>query len=106
MGPSWCRQLFFLKHELGDAEEALEMGQIYKFGFDLLEEVGHTTKCCHFGRMKFFWANFFRSLIWACIGSFANVYPDFYTKDIEVGQICGLSKNGSWALVDAHTSFL
>ena len=42
--------LFFLNHELGDAQEALEVGQIYKFGFDLLEEVGHTTKCCHFGR--------------------------------------------------------
>ena len=81
------------------------MGQIYKFGFDLLEEVGHTTKCCHFGRMKFFWANFFRSLIRACTGSFANVYPAVCTKDIEVGQIFGLSKNGSWALVDAHSSF-
>ena len=64
---------FFLNHELMDAQEALEMGQIYKFGFDLLEEVGHTTKCCDFGRMKFFWANFFRSLIRACTGSFANV---------------------------------
>ena len=50
--------LFSVNHELGVAQEALEMGQIYKFGFDLLEEVGHTTKCCHFGRMKFFWANF------------------------------------------------
>ena len=46
--------LFSLNHELGDAQEALEMGQIDKFGFDLLEEVGHNTKCCHFGRMKFF----------------------------------------------------
>ena len=33
---------FFLNHELMDAQEALEVGQIYKFGFDLLEEVGHT----------------------------------------------------------------
>ena len=82
--------LFFLNHELGDVQEALEMGQIYIFGIDLLEEVGHTTKYCHFGRMKFFWANFFRSLIRACTGSFANVYPAFYTKDIEVGQIFGL----------------
>ena len=82
--------LFFLNHELGDAQQALEMGQIYKFGFDLLGEVGHTTKCCHFGRMKLFWANFFRSLIRAWTGSFANVYPVFYTKDIEVGQIFGL----------------
>ena len=65
--------LFFFNNELGDAQEALEMGQIYKFGFDLLEEVGHTTKCCHFGRMKFFWANCFRSLIRAYTGSFANV---------------------------------
>ena len=45
---------FSVNHELGDAQEVLEMGQIYKFGFDLLEDVGHTTKCCHFGRMKFF----------------------------------------------------
>ena len=35
--------LFLLNHEIWDAQEALEMGQIYKFGFDLLEEVGHTT---------------------------------------------------------------
>ena len=65
--------LFFLIHELWDAQEALEMGQTYKFGFDLIEEVGHTTKCCHYGRMKFFWANFFRLLIRAHTGSFANV---------------------------------
>ena len=64
---------FFFNHELGDAQEALEMGQIYKFWFDLLEEVGHTIKCCHFVRMKFFWANFLGSLIRACTGSFANV---------------------------------
>ena len=81
------------------------MGQIYKFGFDVLEEVGHTTKCCHFGRMKIFLANFFKSLIRACTGSFANVYPAFCTKDIEVGQIFGVSKNGSKVLVDACTSF-
>ena len=37
----------------------------------------------------------FRSLIRACTGSFANVYPAFYIKDIEAGQIYGLSKNGS-----------
>ena len=79
---------------LGGAQEALEVGQIYKFGFDLLEEVGHTTKCCHFCRMKFFWANSFRSLIRACTGSFANVYPVFYTKDIEVGQILVCQKMG------------
>ena len=81
--------LFFLNHELGDAQEALEMGQIYINLVDLLEEVGH-TKCCHFGRMKFFWANSFRSLIRACTGRFANVYLAFDTKDIEVGQIFGL----------------
>ena len=85
---------FSLNHELKDTQEALEMGQMYIFVIDLLQEVCHTTKCCHFGRMKFFWANFFRSLIRACIGSIANVYPAFYTKDIEVGQIFGLSKNG------------
>ena len=33
-----------LNHELGDAQQALEMGEIYKFGFDLFEEVGHTNK--------------------------------------------------------------
>ena len=46
-----------------------------------------------------------RLLIRAHTGSFANVLPAFYTKDIEVGQISGLSKNGSWVLVDAHSSF-
>ena len=46
--------LFSVNHELGDAQEAFKLGQIYIFGIDLLEEVGHTTKCCHFGRMKFF----------------------------------------------------
>ena len=45
--------LFFFNHELGDTQEALEVGQIYKCGFDLLDEVGHTTKYCHFGSMKF-----------------------------------------------------
>ena len=97
--------LFLLNHELGEAQEALEVGQIYKFKFDLHEEVGHTTKCCHFGSMKFFLVNFFRTLIRACTGSFPNVYPAFYTKHIEVGQIFGLSKNGSWALVDTCSSF-
>ena len=33
---SWAlvdaRSFFFLNHELGDAQEALGMGQIYKFG--------------------------------------------------------------------------
>ena len=41
----------------------------------------------------------------ACTGSFAKVCRAFYTKNIEVGQILGLSKNGSWAVVDTHSSF-
>ena len=37
------------------------------------EEVGHTTKCSHFYTINLFWANFFRTLIRAHTGSFANV---------------------------------
>ena len=53
-----AHSFFFFNYELRDAQEALKIGQVYKFGFELLEEVGYTTKCCHFGRMKFFWAKF------------------------------------------------
>ena len=64
---------FFGIMNYGMHRKLWKWAKIYKFGFDLLEEVGHTTKCCHFGRMKFFSANFVRSLIRACTGSFANV---------------------------------
>ena len=37
------------------------------------EEVGHSTKCCHLVTNNFFGSNFFRTLIRACTGSFANV---------------------------------
>ena len=38
-------------------------------------------------------------------GSFANVLPGANLKNIKLGQIFGSSKNGSWALVDAHNFF-
>ena len=69
------------------------------------EEVGHSTKCCHLVRNNFFWSNFFRTLIRACTGSFANVCEGTTPKNIKLGQIFGLSKNGSWALVDARSFF-
>ena len=69
------------------------------------EEVGHTTKCCHFYTINFFQTNFSRTLIRARTGSFANVLPGVNLKNIKLGQIFGLSKNGSWALVDAHNFF-
>ena len=52
-----------------------------------------------------FWVKFFRSVIRACTGSFANVYPGTSSLYIKVGQILWLSKNGSWALVDARIFF-
>ena len=36
------------------------------------EEVGHSTKCCHLVTNNFL-IQFFRTLIRACTGSFANV---------------------------------
>ena len=53
----------------------------------------------------FFWNNFFGSLIRVQIGSFANVCAGTSPLYIKVGQILGLSKNGSWVLVDAHRFF-
>ena len=38
-------------------------------------------------------------------GSFANVCPGTSPLYIKVGQISGLSKNGSWILVDARMFF-
>ena len=58
----------------------------------------------HWGMVTytFFWNNFFGSLIRAHTGSFANVCAGTSSLYIKVGQILGLSENGSWVLVDAH----
>ena len=69
------------------------------------EEVGHSTKCCHLVTNNFLGSNFFRTLIRACTGSFANVFGGATLENIKLGQIFGSSKNGSWALVDAHNLF-
>ena len=53
----------------------------------------------------FFWDNFLGSLIRAHTGSFANVFAGTSLLYIKVGQILGLSKNGSWVLVDACRFF-
>ena len=42
----------------------------------------------------------------ACTGSFANVLTGVKFENIKLGQNFGLSKNGSWALVDACNFFL
>ena len=54
---------------------------------------------------NFFWNNFFGSLIRAHTGSFANVCAATSPLYIKVGQILGLSENGSWVLVDARRGF-
>ena len=61
----------------------------------------------HWGMVTytFFWNNFFGSLIRVCTGSFANVDAGTSPLYIKVGQISGLSKNGSWVLVDARMFF-
>ena len=61
----------------------------------------------HWGMVTytFFWNNFFGSLIRAHTGSFANVSAGTSPLYIKVGQISGLSKNGSWVLVDARRFF-
>ena len=48
---------------------------------------------------------FLGSLIRMRTGSFANVCAGTSPLYIKVGQILGLSKNGSWDLVDAHRFF-
>ena len=58
-----------------------------------------------FGGKKIFGSNFFRTLIRACTGSFANVCGGVTLENIKLGQIFGSSKNGSWALVDARNFF-
>ena len=48
---------------------------------------------------------FWGSLIRTRTGSFANVCAGTSPLSIKVGQILGLSKNGSWVLVDARRFF-
>ena len=55
--------------------------------------------------MTLFGSNFFRSVIRAHTGSFANVCAGTSPLYIKVGQILGLSKNGLRALVDACRFF-
>ena len=55
--------------------------------------------------MNFFGVNFFRTLIRARTGSFANVCGGATLENIKLGQIFGSWKNGSWALVDACNFF-
>ena len=47
------------------------------------EEVGHSTKCCHLVTNIFLGSNFFRTLIRACTGSFANVCGGATLKNIK-----------------------
>ena len=79
-------------------------GDVPKY-FGLLKEVGHIAKWWVFTEITFFGPNFFRSVIRAHTGSFTNVYPGTSPLYIKVGQISVLSKNGSWALVDARNFF-
>ena len=48
---------------------------------------------------------FLGSLIRVRTGSFANVSAGTSPLYIKVGQICGLSKNGAWVVVDVCISF-
>ena len=73
--------------------------------FGLLKEVGYIAKWWVFTEITFFGSNFFRSVIRAHTLSFANVCAGNSPLHIKVGQILGLSKNGSWDLVDAHKFF-
>ena len=76
--------------------------------FSARSKVGHIWKCFKSlgnGNIHFFWEQFFGSLIRACTGSFANVCAGTSPLYIKVGQILGLSKNGSWVLVDACMFF-
>ena len=52
-----------------------------------------------------FLGRFLGSLIRTHTGSFANVFESTSPLYMKVGQILRLSKNGSWALVDAHPFF-
>ena len=79
-------------------------GDVPKY-FGLLKEVGHIAKWWVFTEITFFGSNFFRSVIRAHTGSFANVCAGTSPLYIKVGQILGLSKNRSWDLVDACRFF-
>ena len=79
-------------------------GDVPKY-FGLLKEVGHIAKWEVFTEVTLFGSNFFSSVIRAHTGSFANVCAGTSPLYIKVVQILGLSKNGLWALVDAHRFF-
>ena len=79
-------------------------GDVPKY-FGLLKEVGYIAKWWVFTEITFFGSNFFRSVIRARTGSFANVCAGNSPLYIKVGHILGLSKNGSWDLVDGHRFF-
>ena len=53
------------------------------------DEVGYSIKCCHLVEKSFFWVQFFRTLIRACTGSFANVCRGTTLENIKLGQIFG-----------------
>ena len=52
-----------------------------------------------------FFEFFFASLIRAHRGGFANMWRTFQVLKREMGQMCGISKNGSWSTVDARNFF-
>ena len=79
-------------------------GDVPKY-FGLLKGVGHIAKWGVSTEITFFGSNFFRSVIRACTVSFANVCAGTSPLYIKVGQILGLSKIGSWVLVDARRVF-
>ena len=79
-------------------------GDVPKY-FGLLKEVACIAKWGVFTEMTFFGSNFFRSVIRAHTGSFANVSAGTSPLYIKVGQILWLSKNGSWDLVDVRRFF-
>ena len=79
-------------------------GDVPKY-FVLLQEVAHIAKWVVFTKITFFGSNFFKSVIRAHTGSFANVSAGTSPLYIKVGQILWLSKNGSWDLVDVRRFF-
>ena len=102
MGPSWCPSLFLcgslIRADRGSFKNVQKC-------FDLLVEVGHITKWWVLSCNELFGSNFLRSLIRTCTGSFANVFKGTSPLYMKVGQILRLSKNGSWAPVDAQHFF-
>ena len=95
--------LWFINWE--HVQEALEMCQNALLGFGLLLGSRSYYQMLPFLHNELFWVNFFRTLIRACTGSFANVWTGMTLKNIKLGQIFGSWKNGSWALVDARNFF-